>query len=498
MQFIVQKQRSRYMIIFLVMIILIMQIIVPVQSVQASVLVAGGVAIVAAVLVMAGVMVASDTNLQGFAEQVYSGLSSAVRTSVDNLGGLVKVSGIGNVTIPMAIMQAITDAVKGIFGESPPATYQSSIMGNVVSSVDPYSSVISPVNVLAIPSLLTFGPSGVVSHSWTQGLFDITYSVGTGSHYITITCPDGKQYQLTMGSTGSSALYPGSYFYSGYQLMTPVLYDSDGTIPQLRFYIKGVLTANGVQYNYPEIINLSASMTLKQKSTDGLSWVTISGGASTVFSYLMQHTDGQTMPTANINTTTYNNVINNTYESDQSINVSRSLTDLLGMTSEQISATEAVSTNLLDMGSKISSAINTGVNAITGWLSSVWQAVIDMAQALGLAISDVIIAIQSLVLDIVQSIYDAIVGAFTYLFVPTVSLTSVSDAFLEKLGASFDIQTSFSREPLTVVIPFGEHQQTMTLNNSMFTQFRGYMEGFIYLIYAWFIYKKVVGIGGNE
>jgi len=104
------------------------------------------------------------------------------------------------------------------------------------------------------------------------------------------------------------------------------------------------------------------------------------------------------------------------------------------------------------------------------------------------------------ILKFIFTIPRLIIDGLKELFIPTSSLQDTVLPLLQsKLNVTIDFRTNFNDEFITLNIPFpGGYIQKVELNNSYFKYFRNFFAAFVYLLFAWLLYKKIMGVFGND
>jgi hypothetical protein len=473
---------------FLLICILSAQAVAPRTKAKAFVIPAG-VYIVSSLLIASGIIVANQENLLPIANTVYDSMPETAQDMFDVMGGFVDSASVKAVTVGSVAMSYFNAACQTIFGITPAATYKQSEFGNLLSVDTAYSSITSPIDIKAtVPIIYTFISNTTINSK--MGIYDIQYIIGTNGNpmYTRIICPDGYMFEM------DSKSFQWNYG-SGAKLYAPVIYGAGTATPEIKFFIKDAYTGNVVLGSWS--LN-SPYGTMYNPTTNA--WTAINVSYGTLYEGLLAHKGDAFSPSAMIdqekfaNTAGAEGATSPETAQETTVKASQDLNLIAQNTAETIKAIDGVSTGVDNMSSTLKKAIETATSAITSAVNAVTTGVTTAINAVTSAVN----AVNTAISDLINSLYQSFVNALTYVFVPTLTLTSISDIIVGKLNLGFIPQTSFSSQPIAVDIPLGTYTQHMVLDNSLWAQFRSYMAGFVYFSFAWLFYKKVVSIGGND
>lgn len=375
------------------------------QEVKAVIFVPAGAYVVGAVLISAGVY-AESANIQKFSTDIYNTLTTEDKTYLDSKGNLVSYSTLNGIKIMPDVYNRIIDKVKGYFGATPSATWNSGYFGSVATSTSAYSynNSTSPINCATLTPL-----------SPSFGVFNISWSFQGGGkttpYYI--TCPDGFKIRMN--------LYEDSRITQTIPLI-PCIYAGN----DLKFWQKEYDSTLGWGY---KLIN-SGYWDWSTSTDNGSTWSAWAGSNVTMYNVLMAHVGSATPAGASIDTVVYAQQTTTQAVNDMSLQVSKNFDTLAGLSAEQITATETVGNNILSIGANmVNSITNLGSNIINGLTTTgtnIINGIIEGMNTIGNTITGTIVdvgntltSIKDWCITLPQSIVTAIEDALTWAFVPS-------------------------------------------------------------------------------
>ncbi|MGE5629199.1 MAG: hypothetical protein ACM3X7_14020 [Solirubrobacterales bacterium] len=312
---------------------------------------AAGVYVTAAFLMAAGITPSTTNDLNKMSTAMYNAADTATKNSLNTLGNQMKMNGLTRITIGAAMMNSLCGIAKGLFGSNPSGAivYTDTGMGTCVTNSLPYVSHTSPLDWSSLDTVATF--IGTVNTTVMWGSVSLNFvSTSYSSTLLYITMADGTKYQLSAGN-----LYNSSTYHNNVVSYAPVIYSYGSSTPDIKFGIYAMGGALGDAWLY------YGKSSIKKLEPATQTYVSFSGN---LYNDMVAHNNASSA-NANVNGDTYNNIVNNTYTQGMDVNVTKSLTDLMNLSASQITSTDAVSTNILDVGQRIISTMENIFNPPT-------------------------------------------------------------------------------------------------------------------------------------
>lgn len=376
-----------------------------------------GMFVVDAIMISCGIY-ASSPNGKKLSTEIYNALTIEDKTYLDTQGNLVSFSTLNGIKIMPDVYNRVINQIKAKFGTSPAPTYAQTMLGNVATSDLPYSTNTSPINLGAVSSIFTMG----------QGAFDSSYVYGSlSAHYVKasrnadgdcfleLTCPDGYKVRLDM----QPYLTDTDYYPNGIGMLIPVVYGANTPTPDIKFMAHGF----NPRYWQPEYIN---PMQIRQWDSVTAAWVGM--GDLNLYNTLTAHMGVDAATTANIDTAVYSERTSVQATDDMALQVSQNFDTMAKLSAAQITSTDNVGNNVLNIGADIvnglnnigntlvnafdsaigaaTDAINVGIGVIDGALADLKAA----EGAIGQTITDAVTAVGVGVQSIGKTITDAVVA----------------------------------------------------------------------------------------
>jgi hypothetical protein len=387
-----------------------------VKAVAPVVAVAVGVPVIASLLVASGIVANSGNDMTAIANNCYRNMTTDMQGSFNSLGSQVKASGLASVIVGASLLTQFNSFIQGHLGTAPTDVALKDVaIGNAYTTTA--TSVTDSFVATNVPHLTYFAAKtyGTV-YTYTWGETTVSYNMSTYGDLstINIVTASGVQYRLR------GQLYNHTNYATGFQILKPYIYCYGTASPQVRFaceYVGGM---------YPGRIETFGSYVEKLV---GASWVSV--GYTNLYNDMCGNLT-QTTGTASVNQTTYNQTINNTTVNDTPINVSRDISSIASMTSQEITNTENINNNVLDQTAKL-------VLGFQGLLTAISELPNQIKTALTALFGTVTTAITTAVTNI-QTTINAIPSAVSTAM--SSSITAVKTAVDSVQGVCANIKTA--------------------------------------------------------
>lgn len=378
------------------------------QEVKANpaVAIAVGVPIIAAALTYAGVTVASGQDLTAISNQIYRNASTDIKNQVDTLGAKLQAGALGTVMISATLMNGIFNTAKGVVGTTPQTISLVDYgIGQAVTSPTLYSSTTSPINVASCPVATTFASQtygNIYTTAWGECTLSYTSADYSTYSYWYLTTPTGTQYRF-----GAQVLNKAIYA-SSITLFMPIIYGWGTASPQIKMFWR----YNGGSVGYDG--NIGTFGTFYQKY-NGTSWVDI--GANNMLNDIFNYVS-KTTGTGYVDQTQWANTAGSTIANDVSLNVSRDISTIAGMSVAELTATREVNTSILDQTVKITAGFSSIVYAlqmlpslIATALTNLFNSIVTAVSTIGTNIVNAVNALPSAIATALTNLFNSIVTA---------------------------------------------------------------------------------------
>lgn len=359
------------------------------NDVKAFLPIAAGEAFVYAICLSMGIYGTAEA-VSSVTHDIYMNLGPDLKAIADDKGRLTNSWGTSAVNVTRDQYNAFVQKIVEKFGEAPEPVYEETAYGELLTTTNGYSSVVSPIDVTT--SKVLWQGLGTGSYTTQYGGFTYQFNTSsTGTTWCIVTCPDGFKFRANTNVYCKGGYTTQFYFYA------PIMYSSTSNPPDIKFF------AHSDPGTYvPAGSTVRADIYIESVVGSG-NFNTYAG--SNAGPYMSAHIGDFQTKTLNIDQEQYQEKAGDTTSTDDVIlNISTDMDKMVTQTADTVTALDGVNTSVKDIGVNITDGIRSLGDTIVGGLTTAINAVKTAVESMSTTLSNAMTTTQTKVTDIANAI----------------------------------------------------------------------------------------------